>query len=188
MTDSAALMVDDIPPRLAEGTTPRNGKFRSDDPIDREQDRMPDQFDVDGPPSGWPLHDKELLGMVDRIIEKYRGDPDRIYLSGLSYGAFGVWNMANRHPERFAAINPIVGYAHPDQVSAIARYQLPVWCFAGGKDPVVPAEYFYAGMNKLEQLGHNEIRFTVEEDMSHDVWKRVYAGEDIYTWLLSKSK
>lgn len=30
--------------------------------------------------------------------------------------------------------------------------------------------------------------FTVEEDMNHDVWRRVYAGEDIYRWLLSQSK
>ncbi len=45
---------------------------------------------------------------------------------------------------------------------------------------MVPAEYLYAGMNKLEQLGHDDVRFTVEEDMSHDVWKRVYAGEDLY--------
>jgi hypothetical protein len=32
------------------------------------------------------------------------------------------------------------------------------------------------------------VRFTVEEDMNHDVWTRVYAGEDIYRWLLSQSK
>ena len=50
---------------------------------------------------------------------------------------------------------------------------------------MVPVKYFYDGMNGLEQLGHNNVRFTVEEDMSHDVWKRVYAGEHVYNWMLS---
>jgi alpha-beta hydrolase superfamily lysophospholipase len=65
---------------------------------------------------------------------------------------------------------------------------MPVWCFAGGRDPVVQVDYFYEGMNKLERLGHPDVRFTVEEDMSHDVWTRVYAGEDIYRWMLSHSR
>ena len=28
------------------------------------------------------------------------------------------------------------------------------------------------------------MRFTTEQYMSHDVWNSVYAGEDIYNWLL----
>jgi predicted peptidase len=149
--------------------------------------KTPDRFGIEGPPSGWPLHHAELIGMVDRIIEKYRGDPRRIYLSGLSYGGFGVWYMASKYPERFAAANPIVGFAHPDLIDSIAEHQVPIWCFAGGRDPVVPVAYFYDGMNKLERLGHKDFRFTVEEDMNHDVWKRVYAGDDVYNWMLSHS-
>ena len=65
---------------------------------------------------------------------------------------------------------------------------MAVWCFAGGRDPAVPVKYFYDGMNRLEQLGHREVRFTVEEDMNHNVWTRVYAGDDIYRWMLSHSR
>ena len=96
--------------------------------------------------------------------------------------------MERRHPERFAAANPIVGYAHPQLVDSIAEQRVRIWCFAGGRDPVVPVKYFYDGKNRLEQLGHNNVCFTVEEDMSHDVWKRVYAGEDVYNWMISHSK
>lgn len=177
----------EIPWRLPEGTPDRDGKFASADSMSGSIGRMPDQFGIEGPPSGWSLQDKELLAMVDTIIEKYRGDPKRVYLTGLSYGGFGAWYMASKYPERFAAVNPIVGYAHPDLVDSIAVHQIPVWCFAGGRDNVVPVEYFYAGMNRLEQLGHDDARLTVEEDMNHDVWTRVYAGEDIYNWMLSQS-
>jgi predicted peptidase len=70
--------------------------------------------------------------------------------------------MASKYPERFAAANPIVGYAHPDLIDSIADAEIPVWCFAGGRDLVVPVAYFYPGMNKLEELSAAEVRFTVE--------------------------
>jgi len=65
---------------------------------------------------------------------------------------------------------------------------LPVWCFAGGRDASVRVKNFYAGLNQLEALGARELRFTIEEDMGHDVWARVYAGRDVYDWLLSHAK
>ena len=45
-----------------------------------------------------------------------------------------------------------------------SRGERPVWCFAGGRDPAVPVERFYAGMNELERLSSADVRFTVEED------------------------
>jgi len=70
----------------------------------------------------------------------------------------------------------------------IAEHQIPLWVFAGGRDPNVYLRYFYAGLNKLEELGHQDVRFTIEADMGHDVWRRVYAGEDVYEWMLSHTK
>jgi predicted peptidase len=180
--------IDDIPMRLAEVTPGRPDKFPSEQPMDGSRSRFPDNAPIEGPPSGWNLHEEELIGMVDTVIEKYRGDSQRIYLTGLSYGGFGVWWMASRYPERFAAANPIAGYGHPDLIDSIADAGIPVWCFAGGRDEVVRVENFYAGMNKLERLSSADVRFTVEEDMGHDVWTRIYAGDDIYRWLLSHSK
>lgn len=180
--------VADIPKRLAEGSPARPDKFPSDQPMNGSQAEYPDELPVEGPPSGWNLLAGELVGIVDTVIEKYRGNSQRVYLTGLSYGGFGVWWMASHYPDRFAAANPIAGFAHPDLIDPIADAGIPVWCFAGGRDPVVPVRHFYHGMNKLEELSPAEARFTVEEDMQHDVWRRVYAGEDIYRWMLSQSR
>ena len=177
--------VEDIPRRQSDGVPKRPAKFPSEEPMSGSEAEFPGDTPVEGPPSGWNLHADELIGMVDNVVENYRGDSKRVYLTGLSYGGFGVWWMASKYPERFAAINPIVGYAHPDLIDSIAAAGVPVWCHAGGRDHVVPVERFYAGMNKLEELSSAEVRFTVEEDMNHDVWTRVYAGEDLYRWLLS---
>jgi predicted peptidase len=180
--------IEDIPKRLAEGVPARPEKFPSEQPMNGSQSQFPDLLPVEGPPSGWNLHARELVGMVDTIVAKYRGDARRIYLTGLSYGGDGVWWMASKYPDRFAAANPIAGYPHPDLIGSIADANIPVWCFAGGRDPVAPVAYFYPGMNRLEELSTADVRFTVEEDMNHDVWRRVYAGEDIYRWMLLQSK
>lgn len=178
----------DIPRRLTEGVPPREANFASSEPMTGSPAKTPDEFGIEGPPQGWPLHAGELLDMIDTALGKYRGDPERVYITGLSYGGFGAWYMASRYPGRFAAALPVAAWAHPDLADSIAEHQVPVWCFAGGRDPVVPVAYFYEAVNKLERLGLEDLRFTVEEDMNHDVWRRVYADRDVYDWLLSHSK
>ena len=49
-----------------------------------------------------------LLGLLDEVT-KIRCDPTRVYLTGLSMGGYGSWNLALTHPEKFAAVVPICG-------------------------------------------------------------------------------
>jgi hypothetical protein len=63
-----------------------------------------------------------------------------------------------------------------------------VWCFAGGRDPVVRPPYFYPVLNELERAGATEVRFTNHEDMGHLAWVRIYEGADLYEWMLTKSR
>lgn len=140
--------------------------------------------DKTGLPDGWGEIKEEVMAMLDQTQANYRTDDERVYLTGLSYGGFGTWILASHYPDRFAAIAPIVGWGHPDLMPPIAQAKIPVWCISGGRDAVIQNTFFFEGMNKLEELGHKNIRFTIHEDMKHDVWTRVYAGEDIYNWLL----
>jgi predicted peptidase len=121
-------------------------------------------------------------------VGTYKGDDKRVYLTGLSYGGFGTWYLASKHPEKFAAIAPVVGYGTPSMAPALVAAKMPIWVFGGGRDQTVPVKYFYPLLNELERLGHPDVRFTIEADMGHDTWIRVYASQDLYTWLLSHSK
>ena len=64
------------------------------------------------PKNSWwePL---ELKTLLDEIVEKYKVDTNRIYLTGLSMGGFGTWSLAAMQPDRFAAIVPICGGGEP---------------------------------------------------------------------------
>ena len=177
-----------IPRRLAVGTPDRPQKFPTPEAMNGaiQSDTFPGGIIT--LPVGWDKCELDLLAMLDHVFDNYQGDKKRTYLSGLSYGGFGTWWMASKHPELFAAINPVVGWGHPDLMAPIAKHQIPIWAFAGGRDGVVPVRYFYQGLNRLEELGHTDLRFTVHEDMGHDAWRRVYGGNDLYDWLLSHVK
>jgi len=175
---------DWIPKRLKNGIPKRSQTARSSKIMQgaKSIDSIPELSRID---YGWNRAENDLMKMIDNTLQNFNADESRVYLSGISYGGFGTWYIASKHPERFAAINPIVGWGHPILMDSIAKYKIPVWQFAGGRDPVIPIEYFYEGLNKLEKLGHTNIQFTVHEDLSHDTWKRVYEGDDIFNWLLN---
>ena len=179
---------DAIPQRLADGVPKRADASQSDTPMEGASPFANFAEREAVLPAGWDLIERDLIQMLDHVTQEYRTDPARFYLSGLSYGGFGTWFMASKYPERFAAIVPVVGWGHPSLMPSIAKHQVPVWAFAGGRDPVIEAKYFFGGMNTLEKLGHKNVRFTIHEDMSHDTWKRVYGGQDVYDWLLSQTK
>jgi len=177
-----------IPRRRAEGTDPRPSaaSVRLDEPLQgKPSDDRPSAEFLD---SQWTLFDAELIAMVDATIANFRGDPRRVYLTGLSSGAFGGWSLAARHAARFAAFAPVAGFGNPADVEPIATHKLPLWAFAGGRDPVVPVRFFYPALNRLEALGHPEVRFTNHEDLGHFTWVRVYEGVDLYAWFLAQSR
>ena len=177
-----------IPRRLADGVPSRPSEFSTPYPMTGATADATLPIGPEGPPNGWPSREADLLTILDQALELYRVDANRVFLSGLSYGGFGTWSLASRHPERFAAIAPVAGWGHPDLMPPLADSQLPVWVFGGGRDPAVQEKYFYPGLNQLEQLGHDDVRFTIHADTGHDVWRRVYGGDDLYSWLLSHQR
>ena len=174
-----------IPRRLDEGVPPRLEESNVM-PVPSSKATAADlPYDEKGRPLGWYMVEDDLLAMISEVKNDYRGDSDHIFLTGLSYGGYGSWYMASKHPDMFRAVAPIAGWGHPDLMESLASAQMPIWCFAGARDQVVPLKYFYPGIDKLKELGHSSVQFTVIEDMGHDVWKRVYRSEDIYNWFLS---
>lgn len=175
-----------LPKRLESGVPDRGPLFTRGGPMDGVPQADMSEVDITLP-IGWHYVEQDLLGMLAHAHANYKTDSSRVYLTGLSYGGFGTWYMASKHPRLFAAIAPVVGWGHPDLMAPIAEHKIPVWQFAAGRDYSVRIKYFYAGLNKLEELGHEDVRFTNHEDMGHDAWRRVYKSKDFYDWLLEHS-
>jgi len=133
----------------------------------------------------WTRMEGEVLAMVDATLSEFRSDQDRVYLTGLSFGGAGTWHLAMADPDRWAAVAPICGPGDPSRVDRIADAKLPVWVFQGGRDTVVRPERVLETVVALEAAGHPDVRFTVHEDLGHNVWTRVYEGWDLYEWFLA---
>lgn len=136
--------------------------------------------------NAWIRMEKELEFMLRTAATDYRVDRKRIYLSGLSMGGFGSFAIAAKHPDVFAAIAPICGGGDPAAVDALAASQRAMWVFHGGRDRVVSPSESRRMVNALLEKGHRNIQFTVHQDLGHNVWTRVYEGEDFYRWLLTQ--
>jgi predicted peptidase len=135
------------------------------------------------PKFGW---DVAALGiLLDEIIEKYQVDPDRVYLTGLSMGGFGTWEMAAAYPQKFAAIAPICGGG--SMIWTWKLKNLPTWAFHGAKDTVVPLSES-ENMIKAQKKNGGNAKLTVYPDAAHDSWTETYNNPELYEWLLTHKR
>lgn len=127
-----------------------------------------------------------LFQLLDEIGAKYRVDPDRVYLTGISSGGDLVWDMAMEQPDRFAALNPIAGETDHDLLPRLKN--IPIWGFQGLKDTIVPPNLMISMMNDLRAAGGHP-HLTLYPDATHgETWDKAYADEDLYTWLLAQKR
>lgn len=120
--------------------------------------------------------------LLTSILKNYNVDPQRVYLTGLSMGGFGTWDLAARHPERFAAIVPICGGGDPQTAEQLKS--MPTWVFHGAKDGAVPLKRSQEMVDAVKAAGNKHIEFTIYPDAGHDSWTESYANPDLYVWLL----
>jgi predicted peptidase len=124
-----------------------------------------------------------LSALLDEVLAQYAIDADRIYLTGLSMGGGGAWDLAMEAPHRFAALVPICGNRVNPLLAGRLR-NLPIWVFHGARDSVVPLETSERMVRALRAAGNN-VKFTVYPHAEHDSWTPTYDDPALYEWLLS---
>jgi len=87
-----------------------------------------DTWDLHFRPESYPLYDR----LIQAMIYLYQADPNRVYLLGFSAGGDGVYQIAPRMADRFAAANMSSG--HPNGVSLRNLYSCPFSIQVGVRD------------------------------------------------------
>lgn len=118
------------------------------------------------------------------LKDKYNIDPSRVYLTGMSLGGFGTWDIASRYPEYFAAIMPLCGGGQTGMVETLK--DIPTWVFHGEVDKKVKLKRSTDMVQALEEIGSKPL-FSVLKGQGHGIQK-VYSDQNIYKWLLSHHK
>jgi dienelactone hydrolase len=145
--------------------------------------------------------DAEMLQLamatLDQETAEFHADPDRTYLSGLSMGGYGAWELARLHPHRWAAIAIAAGgvfwsYA-PERwqqtASLPAEYahalgKTPIWLFHGTDDNIVAprqSELLFEAV----KANNGHIRLWLYQGLRHDCWTRAYLEPELPRWLLA---
>jgi hypothetical protein len=89
------------------------------------------------PTNTWDLwHQGHIDGLFGRLIENLAAfedvNPDRVYLLGYSAGGDGVYQLAPRMADRWAAAAMMAG--HPNETSPLGLRNVPFTLHVGGRD------------------------------------------------------
>jgi predicted peptidase len=140
-----------------------------------------------------------MKSLQDSIAE-FHGDRRRLYLTGLSMGGYGSWQLAVDHPGMFASAAIICGGITPphamrslevrgapagvDPFAWVAGkvHTLPVWIFHGGADDVVPPEQSRKMDAALKKRGAT-VRYTEFPGVGHASWEKAYATDGLWPWM-----
>jgi len=164
----------------------------------------------------WTQRDmqEQALAALERSIKEFKGDRERIYLSGLSMGGYGTWDIAAQQTKRFAALVVICGglrvppgarsMAATDALSHISTAlaadagvadpyvetarrigATPVWIFHGDADPTVSVEESRKMNAALLAAGGN-VRYTEYPGVGHNSWDKAFGEPELPTWLLAQ--
>ena len=88
----------------------------------------------------WPMpHLTVAWRLIGKLEKEYRIDDRRLYLTGISSGAFGAYVLVMDHPDAFAALVPVCGAANPARIEALKN--TPMWIFHSADDPVIVPEF-----------------------------------------------
>jgi pimeloyl-ACP methyl ester carboxylesterase len=150
-----------------------------------------------------------VMSMIDQALLDFDVDPSRLYVTGLSMGGGGVWNMLNRFDDRFAAGVPICGVTPGGDFDGANLAGMPTWAFHARDDGTVsplssrnvvnqvlsaasaPLVTFPATTERLSTVEYrNDIvgmNYTERPQGGHGIWGAVYNTPELYDWMFSKT-
>jgi predicted peptidase len=146
---------------------------------------------------------RAAIAALDAATQEFGGDRDRTYLTGVSMGGYGTWELALVNPGRFAAIAPVCGGVHPlgggaihltgvpdDSVAgpSFVAHQLarvPTWIFHGSNDGAVPVAYSREMAAAMRTAGA-PVHYTEYPGVGHNSWESAYAEPALWRWMFAQ--
>jgi len=133
----------------------------------------------------WPAHIKRINQSLEFAEQNHKIDPHRRYITGLSQGGHGTFQLAASLAWQFAAAAPVCGWITDPEAAKRIR-QIPLWAFHGDADPVVKVEQSRTAVAAILAEGGNA-KLTEFKGVTHNSWDDAYQKSGLAEWLLSHS-
>jgi len=165
--------------------------------------------------NGWWTYsniEQAVIDILDSLQLGFSIDTNRLYITGLSMGGYGTWDMIAQYPARFAAAVPMSGGGDPLK-AAMIKY-IPIWNFHGAQDATVSVTYSRAMITALENAGdtvvytnchngdctglsdgviadrikhHAKLLYTEYQYGGHGIWDQAYNTVFLLPWVFAQS-
>lgn len=131
----------------------------------------------------------QLVALIAALKQEFNIDPDRIYVTGLSMGGIGTWELLAQNGDLFAAGIPMSGApgALTPAATAALMYKIPVWNFHAIDDSVVAVGNSRNLINEMRLLGGTPI-YTEYATGDHPIWSSSYALPWLFDWMMAQRR
>lgn len=153
---------------------------------DRYWVETPRAFDRTAPrqPPGPQM--QAVIELLEDALRELPIDPRRLYLTGLSMGGYGSWDLGTRLADRWAAVAPICGGG--DELYADRLAGVPVWAWHGADDEVVPVEKTRRMIEAIRNAG-GDPKYSELPGVGHDSWTQAYTSADgVVPWMFAQCR
>ena len=134
------------------------------------------------------IMEEMVMRQIEQTSAEFSIDAKRIYLIGVSMGGYGVWHLAARFPEKFAALVSICGGSPlmtGERFAPIAEKvaRIPAWVFHGADDAVVSVIESGEMVKAIEGIG-GSVKYSEFPNVGHNVWLNALGERDLLSWIL----
>jgi predicted peptidase len=127
-----------------------------------------------------------LKDLTDALISEHKIDQEKIYIGGLSMGAYGTYSMVAAYPQLFAAAIAISGDGDEHKAPQMSKTKWRI--FAGRKDNVVSSDKSQKMARALANSGAS-VSFTLYPQADHvGSWVNAFKEPDFCSWLFAVSQ
>lgn len=127
----------------------------------------------------------QLKALIDTFLKMDEIDKDRVYITGLSMGGVGTFDMCVTYPEIFAAALPICGETRPELLKKARKIKFRI--YHGDKDFVVPFENSRNAYKELKRLGA-DVTYIEKVEVGHGVWNEAFNDPEYLGWMFRQRR
>lgn len=131
---------------------------------------------------------KALLAVQELTYDVIRTESvqkTEVYITGLSMGGMGTYEMVYRNPGLFTAAAAICGGGDAKAYTK-KQARTKFWIFHGTNDSVVEVKHSKQMVERLKEL-KCDVKYTEYPGVDHNSWDNAYAEPDFMKWMFEKN-
>jgi hypothetical protein len=125
-----------------------------------------------------------LWAILDAVKAEFNIDARRLYVTGISMGCYGTWDLIMRNPGVFAAASPQSCRGDPNTTLLARIKDMPIWSMCGTNDSYFAGAQAMA--NGMTQVGATAFTFTAMQGVGHSINDRGYDYPGFVDWMFAQ--